>query len=394
MKHQRRAKGHVVEPVLAQVAAVAEQQVVGDGRVFLHLVFDVGFLLPAVVADVHEQRIVHQAVAFDVVHEPAHAVVPPGHVGIVELGRFRDVHVPVVLAVGVGRVERHVRQRRREPDEERLLPVAVDEIEHRLHGLAHQIVAVGAHQLLEKAVAAVGRQVPAFAHAFGEMTVAIVVLPPFAALPAHIAGFAEQLWQSFEFAHGRGLFHLLPKPSLAVAERLVAGVFTAPPLDDFVLAQNVLHRMQAGDQGAQRGAAIGGRDMGMGECGSARGQGVHGGCHDIFVAHEAKIRVAVVVAHEQDDIRRPLGQWGAAGEEQQGEDKPADGAYAVHFSSPNEAPRLRARRHFFPSSCAQNDGIEAVHSRLSSSRTSSMIFGSPGSPPLKNQSLGSGRMSM
>ena len=224
-----------------------------------------GFLLPAVVADVNEHRIVYQSAAFDVVEQPADAVVPPGHIGVIELGRLRDVHVLVVLAVAVGRVERHVGQRRREPDEERLVLVAVDEIEHRVHGLAHQIIAVGAHQLFEESVAAIGRQIPALAHAFAEMAVAVIVFPPFSALPTNVARLAQQPRQGFKFAHGRGFFELVPKASPARVKRGVVGVLGAAPLNNFVFPQHVLHRMQARDQRAQRRPAIGRRDVGRGK---------------------------------------------------------------------------------------------------------------------------------
>ena len=332
VEDERRAERLVVQPVLAQGAAVAKQKIVGDGRVLALLVLDIGILLPAVVADEDEQRIFHEAAALDMVHQPVHSVVPPGEVGVVEFGRLRDVHVLVVLPVGVRRIERHVRQRGREPDEERLFPMPVDEVEHRLHGLANEFVPFGAHQLLEKRVPAIGGHVPAFAHAFGEMAVEVGVLPPLAPLPTHVARLAQQLRQRVELPHGGGLFDLLPQALLLVAQGSVVRVGLAAALDNLVLAQNILDRMQPGDHRAQRRAAIGRRHMGVGKRHPARGKRIHRRGDDVLVAHEPIVWITVVVTDQEHDIRRPLGECGAGQQQHQNRCQDFCRNYAIHLT--------------------------------------------------------------
>ena len=274
-------------------------------------------LLPAVVVHVHEQGVVQEAAAFDEVHQLAHAVVPPSDVGVVQLGGFAQRFVFVELGVGVGSVERRVGQLRREPEEERRLLAAVDEVVNRLHGFAQQVVAGAAHHLQEEPLPAERRHVPAGAHPFREVAVLVAVLPPLAALPARVAGRGQERRQRVERTHGGGHLHYVPLALLARVQRGVARILPLPAFHDAPLAQHILHRVQPGDGGTQRRPAVGRRDVPQGERVAARGQGVHGGRDHVAVAHEAEVGIAVVVADQQHDVGRLFARGREAGDERQ-----------------------------------------------------------------------------
>ena len=89
VEDDRRAERLVVHAVFAQRATVSQQAVVVDRGILALLVLDIRVLLPAVVAHEDEQRVLNEPAALDVVDQPTDAVIPPGEVGVVELGRFQ-----------------------------------------------------------------------------------------------------------------------------------------------------------------------------------------------------------------------------------------------------------------------------------------------------------------
>ena len=136
---------------------------------------------PAVVGDVHDERVGGELFRVEKIEQVADGLVEPLDVAPVA------GHVPavglrcVVLDERLGRVVRIVRQHRRVPHEERRLPRAavLDEVVHRLHRLAADGQALVAVPL-------------ALGHARVEPAAAKVSLPPLSGLERAVAVLAKE----------------------------------------------------------------------------------------------------------------------------------------------------------------------------------------------------------
>ena len=256
IKQDRAAVGKIVHAVLTDQATAGVLDVVVDG-IRVRFVLGLGLLLPAVVADVDKDGVIQQPPTFDMVHQLAHTVVPPGDIAVVGPGRLGQALVVVELAVLVRRIQGHVGQCWPVPDHEGLLLVAIDEIEHRLHGGPAQFIAVAAPQLVKEFVGVKLGHVPAVGHALGEVPVLVAALPVLAAFPAGIAFFTQEPGQGLELFQGIGIGHGVPHPLLFVTLPVESFDVLFPAFNDLVLALGVTNRVQAGQQGAQGGPAVG-----------------------------------------------------------------------------------------------------------------------------------------
>jgi len=81
--------------------------------------------------------------------------------------------------------------------------------------------------------------------------------------------------------------------------------------------------VEAGEQGTQRRAADAGGRIALGEYGATGREPIEVRCLDDLGPHESEISIAMVVADDQDDVRRPhrcgVGAAGQGAEQAQGE---------------------------------------------------------------------------
>ena len=243
---------------------------------------------PAVVAHVHHDRVVAQALLLvEVVQQLADRLVEPFAHGPVP-GDVDRIGLILVLVEEPGRrVVRRVRHERRVPHVERfaVLRRPVDEVEHRREALAADL------QTLVAVPAASSRV--AVRHALGEAAAAAgVALPPLAGLVADVALLGEQ------FRQRRGLVdvrdHLLPlaQELLAPGQRRVVG-------RDLVLV-----RVQPGDHRRQARPAQARRHVAALERQTLIREFVDVRRLDVRVAHERVIVPGLVVGDDHHHVRR------------------------------------------------------------------------------------------
>ena len=290
---ERRAEAELVQRALARADART-----GHARVL------------AVVGQVDDQRVVTQAACVERRQHAADHRVEPAHVRVVRGLGGREPRARVRARELGRRVVGPVRQHRRDPQEERPPARLVEERLERRHGaavgpaVATEAVAGAAEPAREEE-----RREPVRESGRG-----VRALPELAAFPREVAG-ARQLARD-----GAVVLHLGARRQRAEHAREDA----APPLP--------LLGVDAREQRAQGRLAETRRALRVDERGAARGERVEVRRAGTRVAHEARVRPAVIVPDQQDEVRRTIRGSGrrSGGEEQAEPHENEDGEWQAH----------------------------------------------------------------
>jgi hypothetical protein len=176
-----------------------------------------------------------------------------------------------------------------EPAEERHIAVLVDEFKDRIHGFPRDA----------NALAAPTRS-PLRGHSVAESGARIRTVRVFAALETRVAALRQERREGRE----------------ALPEGRCGHGGDAGLCEQFFAAIE-LDRVQAGEQAAQGRAADARRGISHREHGSLRREAVQIRGSGDLRSHESEIAVTVIVADDQDDVRRQVGGVVSAGAEQQ-----------------------------------------------------------------------------
>ena len=243
--------------------------------------------LPTVVGEIDDQRVVAQVARLELGDHLADHRVEPGDVGVVVDLVASQPLAFVRRAILRRRVERRVRQRRRHPGEEGLVLRHIQEVAERLDAGAAEVVADAAEDRAARRIVGNVRR-----HPVREPGLREAAGPHLAAFPRQIAGALELARQR---PHVLDLFAV--RDAGAGAEQRVDRDRGGVPL----------RRMDAAEERAQRGYAEARRHVHVAEDHPLRRQGVEVGRDDLRIAHEARVRPAVVVADDEHDVGRGLG---------------------------------------------------------------------------------------
>ena len=233
-------------------------------------------LIPAVVREVDEQRLLAQAATLDVLDQLPDQVVVPGTGGEIARSRTGEPLAPIALLELLRRRVGNVRKHRCEPDEEGIVAVGIDEVVNRLHGLSTQLGAFASPGAL---------LVVRVDHPIGESGGLEGAFPVLSRLEGPVAPRRQKTGQGIEVFDREVLVEIRVRPRQA-----------ADPVVPLV-------GVESGQQAGQRGPAVAPGVVGPEKDGAVRGQRIQIRRLDVWRARETEVGKTVIVADHENDVR-------------------------------------------------------------------------------------------